>query len=235
MGDIGRVLFALGMGALGALSLIHADFILEWSAVPDALPARTLFAYAQGALLIAAGLALLFPATRSAAALALAALWAIYACFHIPLTLANWKAGVGGQAESLALVAMSLLLSEGPAAKRARRYVFGLCMPACGLVHFLYPDAVATWIPHWIPGPGLFWAYATGAAHVAAGLAVLSGALAPLASTLNAAMYGSWFLLLHIPRTIAAPQDRHEWTTTFVALAFNGGAWALMHILRRKT
>jgi len=235
---IGRLLFALGMGGLGVLSLIHADFILEWSPVPDGLPMRTSFAYAQGILLLVGGLGLLFARMQRFAALLMAALWAIYAALHVPGVLADWKANIGGLGETAALTSIALLLaglSAPPSEMLARigRYVFGLCMIPFGIVHFLYPDAVASWIPHWIPGPGLWWAYATGAAHIAAGLAVLSGVLAPLASRLVVAMYGSWLLILHIPRVIAALHDRHEWTTLFVAVAINGGAWVLMSYLNQ--
>ncbi|MES1198790.1 MAG: DoxX family membrane protein [Pseudomonadota bacterium] len=231
---IGRLLFALGMGALGVLSLLHHDFILEWSAVPDTgVPMRDTLALTQGAVLLVAGLGLLFVRTERVAALVLAALWALYAALHVPLVVSNWKLGLGGLAESSALVCIALLLSANDLLARIGRYGFGLCMIPFGIVHFLYPDAVANWIPHWIPGPGAWWANATGAAHVAAGLAVLSGVLAPLASRLVVLMYGSWLILLHIPRVIAALQDRHEWTTLFVAVAFNGGAWVLMNYLTR--
>ena len=231
---IGRLLFALGMGALGALSLIHRDFILEWSAVPDAgVPVRHALAYTQGALMLLGGLGLMIPRTERIAALALAALWTVYAALHIPLALSNWKLGLGGLAESTALVCIALLLTSNEILARIGRYGFGLCMIPFGIVHFLYPDIVASWIPHWIPGPGVLWAQATGAAHIAAGLAVLSGVLAPLASRLVVLMYGSWLILLHIPRVVAALHDRHEWTTLFVAVAINGGAWALMSYLTK--
>jgi uncharacterized membrane protein len=93
-----------------------------------------------------------------------------------------------------------------------------------GVVHFLYPDAVAGFIPAWIPAR-LFWAYFTACAFIAGGLAVLSGVAIRLATVLVAAMFTSWVVVLHVPRLAAALGDPHEWATVFVALAFAGGAW----------
>jgi uncharacterized membrane protein len=236
----GRLLLALGTACLGGLGLAYGDFLLEWTNIPGTLPARTALAYANGVIMLAAGVALLFDRTVRVAALALAALWFIYALRHIPTVIENWRGGVGVEAETIALASMALLLagaSDGPRGEllaKIGRYGFGLCMPFFGVVHFLYPDGVATWIPSWIPGSGVFWAYATGVAHVAAGLAVLSGVLATLGARLNALMYLSWLVILHIPRVIATPQDRHEWTTLFVACAINGGALILAGYLARR-
>ncbi|MES1201142.1 MAG: hypothetical protein ABUS57_06800 [Pseudomonadota bacterium] len=234
MQAIGRLLLALGMGGLGVLSLMHHDFSLEWTPVPSALANHDLLAYAHGGFLVLGALGLLVPMTRQAAAFALAALWAFYSALHVPLAIADWKAGVGGLAECVGLTAGCLLASGSTLAQPIARYSFGLAMPVFGLVHFLYPDAVATWIPGYIPGPGVYWAYATGAAHVAAGLAMLTGVMAPIASLLNALMYTSWLLILHLPRTYAAPHDRHEWTTTCVAFAINGAAWMLATYLAHR-
>jgi len=79
----------------------------------------------------------------------------------------------------------------------------------------------------------MFWAYFTGTAHCAAGLAILSGVLAGLASRLFAIMLSSWVLIVHIPRVFATPRDRHEWTTFFVALILTGLAWILAQYLSR--
>jgi uncharacterized membrane protein YphA (DoxX/SURF4 family) len=101
-----------------------------------------------------------------------------------------------------------------------------------GTVHFLYPEAVANFIPNWIP-VRLFWAYFTGVAFWAAGLAILSGVLARLASRLLAMMLSSWVLILHIPRVAAAVGDRHEWNTLFLAVAQTGAAWIVAGSLER--
>lgn len=68
-------------------------------------------------------------------------------------------------------------------------------------------------VPAWIPPNGVFRAWATGAVHRAAGLALVSGIQARLAGTLLAAMMASFVILLHIPRVIASPGLHFEWDT----------------------
>ena len=69
------------------------------------------------------------------------------------------------------------------------------------------------------------WAWFTGAAHLAAGLAVLTGVKARLAALLAGAMYGSWALILHVPRVMPDIGHRPEMTNLFVAVALCGAAW----------
>ena len=119
-----------------------------------------------------------------------------------------------------------VLAARGPRDRLAAigRVVFGACLVLYGVVHFLYPDAVAAFIPSWIP-QRLFWAYFTACAFIAAGLSVVSGVLIRLASSLVAVMFSAWLVMLHLPRLAAAPRDPHEWATVFVAAAFAGAAW----------
>ena len=238
---LGRVLSAIGMIGLGGLALAFNDFVLEWTNVPDHLPARAVFAYIHGAILLLAGIGLLFNKTVRASALALELVWLVWALLRVPTVIANWRT-LGSLAEVFAITSGFLLLAGivGPRTETKRlealaaRYCFALCMPAFGVVHFLYPAAVASWVPGWLPGH-MFWAYFTGVAHCAAGLAILSGVLAGLASRLFAIMLSSWVLILHIPRVFATQRDRHEWTTLFVALVLTGLAWILAQYLSRNS
>src|SRR5262249_40070011 len=60
------------------------------------------------------------------------------------------------------------------------RICFGISLPVFGLSHFIYHDFVASWVPKWIPFPQ-FWAWFTGFAHAAAGLAILANVKTRLA------------------------------------------------------
>jgi uncharacterized membrane protein YphA (DoxX/SURF4 family) len=93
-----------------------------------------------------------------------------------------------------------------------------------GLAHFGYARFTASMAPGFYPAP-LFWAYLTGACQMAGGLALISGVLPRLAATLLAAMYAVFALTLHLPRVIAAPDERIEWTMLFIALSMTGAAW----------
>ena len=71
----------------------------------------------------------------------------------------------------------------------AARVWFGCCALVFGAVHFVYLKACADFVPKWIPLGGVFWSVVTGAAHIAAGIAILSGIWAQLAARLAALMY----------------------------------------------
>jgi uncharacterized membrane protein len=235
---VGRLLVGLAMVALGAICLRYADFIMEWTPVSPQLPARAALAYVHGSVLIVAGLGLFFERTVRLAALVLGSIWLLWTLVHFPRVIASWRTGLGGLFEALALTSGLFLLAvvAGPTVKRTEllisRYCYAFCLPMLGAVHFLYPDAVANFIPKWIPAH-LFWAYFTGSAFWAAGLAILSGVLARLASRLLATMLSSWVLILHIPRVAAAVGDRHEWDTLFLAVAQTGAAWIVAGSLER--
>jgi len=216
---LGRVLLGTGMVALGGLGMAYADFILEWTPVPEHLPARTAFAYAHGLVLIVAGTGLLLAKTERVAALVLGAVWALWTLLHVPLVIINWRSGISGQFEALAMTSGLFLLAAIAAGETKNsfavlvpRYAFAFCLPVFGIVHFLYPGGVASWVPRWLPAH-LFWAYFTGIAHCAAGFSLVSGVLRQLAARLFAIMLSSWVLIVHIPRVAAMPHDRHEWTT----------------------
>jgi uncharacterized membrane protein YphA (DoxX/SURF4 family) len=83
---------------------------------------------------------------------------------------------------------------------------------------------VASWVPKWLPFP-LFWAWFTGAAHCAAGVGLVTGVLGRLAGILAGIMYGTWVLIVHIPRVHATPHDAFEWNGIFVAAALSGSAF----------
>jgi uncharacterized membrane protein len=108
---------------------------------------------------------------------------------------------------------------------RLGRLVFGLCPLIFGVSHLVYAKFTASMVPSWIPPGQLFWAYATGLAHIAGGLAILSGVQARLAATLLAAMFGTFVVLLHLPRVIAEPTSQLEWTMLAIALSLTGAAW----------
>jgi uncharacterized membrane protein len=245
----GYILFALAFIALGAESLLLGIPVMRLELWPKSWPDAAFVGYASGAICLAGGIALLLTRWARFGAAALAALtllWtvALHLAHLIPTILhADYW---GGAAECLAAfgaawVLMALLPPQTGTSLLNRiaalgvpygRICFGLALVVFGAVHFIYPDFVADFIPHWIPAR-LFLAYATGVAHSAAGLAILSGILPRLAATLAGIMYASWVLLLHIPRALAAPHDPFEWNGVFVAAALSGGAFLVAASFRR--
>jgi uncharacterized membrane protein len=245
---LGRYAMALGMLGLGILSLIHGDFALQWQPVPDGIPGRTPLAYASGLILAATGLGMFFRRTVLPGAAVLAcfvALWVL--ALQLPKVVAGDPGAWLGLFENLALTAGFWIIvgshtTAAPAgfgrilganAVRAGRLAFAISLPMFGLSHFVYFEGAAGMVPAWIPWPG-FWAAFTGAAHIAAGLSLLTNILSRLAAPLLGLMFTLFVLLLHLPRVINAPDNRIEWTMIFVATALTGAAWTVAGSLFRK-
>jgi uncharacterized membrane protein YphA (DoxX/SURF4 family) len=189
-------------------------------------------AIVSAVVLIAAGAGLLVPKVARLAAIVLAidyALWVVV--LHGPRVVAHpaaipmWL----GVAEILQLAIGATLLATGigprhrPERWRALRIAYGSCALVFGLSHFVYAQFTAGMVPGWLPG-ALFWAYATGIGHTATGLAFVAGVMERWAAPLFAAMLGSFVLLVHVPRVLAAPNVHAEWAMLAIALSLNGAA-----------
>jgi len=224
---------AFGSILLGAVGIWFHDFAMQWQPVPKGLPLYTPLVYVSAALLIAGGAALLTRKGERGGALLLASFYGLWAiALHLPVAFASWQhIGVwNGPAEATFLAVGGLALFATGAGQLRRtltltaRLLAGASAVVFGLAHFNYADFTASMVPAWIPYP-LFWAYATGAGHFAAGVALLSGVQARLAATLLAGMMGSFVVLLHIPRVIAHPELHAEWIMLGVSSALAGSAW----------
>jgi uncharacterized membrane protein len=233
--DLGALPYAAGAIALGLITISFQSFALQWQPVPAWAP--TSLAWLSGLILLAGGVAAL---ARDAgwARLILPAYYGFWVvALHLPVVAAKPDVGsLLGVAEILAMASGGTALGAGlrgaPAwLGTAARIAFGLCPLVFGLAHFVYADFTAAMVPGWMPAK-LFWAYATGAAHVAAGLAILSGFAARLAATLLAVMAGGFVLLLHVPRVAAAPSSQIEWTMLAVATSIAGAALLIRRWLR---
>ena len=252
--------YAVGSGALGLLGFISGDFALQWQPVPEGIPGRTLLAYANSLILLVAAMLVLTPGRSITGALLLALLNGLYVVLlHLPRVVAApadvlpWL----GLAEILSLAAAGLMLAlilEGGARTtlmRATQLVFGTCPVVYGVSHFVYPEFTASMIPGWIPAR-LFWAYATGVAHVAAGVAIAGAAavamarstgraparlvmLARLAAVLLTVMLGLFTVLVHLTGVAGDPGSRHQWTMLFVATTLTGAAWIVSAALYLRT
>ncbi|HMI41928.1 MAG TPA: DoxX family membrane protein [Sphingomicrobium sp.] len=247
MMTFGIRVYGLGAVALGLVGLAWGDFALQWQPVPDGVPGRTVLAYATGAALMLAGAVLFWRRTTAFGAAALTALYAAgVVLLHgprvaaHPLALAEWS----GAAEQLVLVAGGLIayaswgkIDPALAARLSRlaRLGFGACLLVFGAAHFLYLEFTAAMVPKWIPPGQMFWACATGAAHIAAGLAILSGVQARLAAMLITAMFAGFSILLHIPNLLADPASHLNWVINAINLALTGAAWVVADSLASET
>lgn len=226
--DTDALPYAAGAIGLAVITFLYRDFALQWQPVPAGIANRATLVLVSAALLGLGGLLALLP-RAGFLRLLLPAQYLVWAlALHVPVVLA--KPGVGtllGFAEVFALATggAALFLGRRPGQTRTvLRVLFGLCAIVFGISHFVYAGVTASMVPGWLPRP-LYWAYFTGGAHIAAGLALVSGTAAPLAATLLAVMCGLFVVLLHAPRVMATPSSRVEWTMLLIALSITGAAW----------
>jgi uncharacterized membrane protein YphA (DoxX/SURF4 family) len=225
--------YAIGAILLGAVSIYFGDFAMQWQNVPPGVP-RGALVWLSGAILVGGGAAVLTPRWERWGALLLAinfGFWVVV--LHLPPALKS-AAHIGtwnGPAE-ITLLTMGGVALFSASAGRLRptlalvaRILAGASAIVFGLAHFNYIDFTATMVPKWIPPSQTFWAWATGAGHLLAGLALVSGIRARLAATLLAGMMGSFVVLVHIPRVIGAPHLHVEWIMLAVSSMLAGSAW----------
>jgi uncharacterized membrane protein YphA (DoxX/SURF4 family) len=243
---LGQVMFLLALAGVGVLSLIFNDFALVWQPYPAWLPWRPVFAQLSGTLLLVACVGVLIPRTAAVSAMVLAiyeSLWVLMRgapVLSAPLNVGAWL----GLGEALAACLGGWLLwrtlrQRSIIAAPPLRILFGLCCVSFGLSHFAYADFTASMIPTWLPAHTAL-AYLSGAGHLAAGLALISGVLPRAAATLEALMLTSIVLLVHVPSIGAhpppewAPTARFQWTALCMALVLAASAWLLASALQRR-
>jgi cadmium resistance protein CadD (predicted permease) len=102
------------------------------------------------------------------------------------------------------------------------KYVFAVVMLVFGLFHFISGDAMAEMVP--IPG-GVIWIYLTGAALIAAAVAVFINKYMRLAMFLLGVMLLLFVILIHIP----GAADGNEASVPMVLkdLGLMAAAWIL--------
>jgi uncharacterized membrane protein YphA (DoxX/SURF4 family) len=241
---IGWIGLAVSMLGLGLLGFVSGDFALNWQPVPAWVPGRTLLAYLTAASFLALGAGLLVDRYRYSFAIASAVAFLVWTVLlHGPGVVANplsilpWL----GFTERLevAVGALMLAATQAPGTVFARRAMLagrialGVCLPIFGLSHWVYAQFTADMIPAFIPAH-LFLAYLTGTGHIAAGVAILTNVFARVAAIAFATMVSSFVLLLHIPRVIADPGNRTEWTMLVIAMTISAAAWCVAGSVARK-
>jgi uncharacterized membrane protein len=238
---IGHAFFAVTMIGLGAVGLLHPDFVPLWNPVPTGVPARELFIYFGALISLTAGVGLLVPRMAAMAARLLLVtlfLWlllfrlpnflhgpAFDACWTVfPLTVmlaATWvlyvRLATDWDGKHFRFVS-----SNG--GLRIARVLYGLCLIFFGIAHFIDVKDTVSLIPHWLPG-SLFWAYFTGGAFIAAGIATLIGFWARLAVALSAFQLALFLFVVWVPIVAAGSKDPFQWSETILNAALLAGAW----------
>ena len=232
--------YGLGAVVLGITGLVWGDFAVVWQPARNGYAGPNPLGYAVAVLPLVAGLAMQWERTALFGALALFVPYSLAIIFFdVPRGLAHpsefgaWY----GVLENLALAAGALIICtfyarlEAATAERLSkiaRVAFGICLIYFGLAHHFYLANTVSMVPAWLPPGQTFWAYATGAGHVAAGIAIISGIYARLGAVLLTAMFIAFAILVHAPRVlITVPHNHFAWGENAVNFALIGSAWVI--------
>lgn len=240
----GHAAFAAAMIWLGVMGLSKGDFVQVWQPVPNWVSAREALAYLCALISLASGIGLLWRRTAPIAARVIFASLIVWLLalrlpnlfFQTPVVLVAWTFGSTAVMVAAAWVLYVWLAGDrdrqrfgwfaGDMGVRIARVLYGLSLVPFGLAHFMYLDATTALIPQWLPWH-VAWAYLTGAAFIAAGLAITGGVCARLAAALSALQLGLFGLIVWVPRVLAGAVNEFQWGEFVVTCALTAGAWVV--------
>ena len=242
---VGWRVFGLGVMTVGVVSLAWGGFD-PGQPTPRDLPDRAVLACAAAAFTLVAGAAVEWRRTAAWGAAALTAYYALVVVIlmngRVVLAHPTEFGAYSGTAEQLAIAAAGSIVYAANARidaalvrrlTRAGQLAFGVCAVLFGGAHFFYLNLTAPLVPKWLPPSQVFWAYATGIGHIAAGIAILTGLQARRAAILLTAMYASFTPLVLGPMLLADPSSHGNWAENALNIALIGAAWVVADSLPR--
>ena len=244
----GHAAFAIATITLGVITLVTRQLPAVWMPVPKwAMSAHTLFVYLWALFSIGGGIALFWRRSALLAAqllFAFSLFWLVAfrlpnLFYEKPLVLVGWAFG-----KTAIMVAAAWVLCLWFAADRHPSVVFdgkglrlarglyGVSLIPFGLAHFIYLSATTVLIPSWLPWHTA-WAYLTGAAFIAAGIAISLGVLGGLAAALSTLQLGLFGLIVWVPRVIAGNVNEFQRGEFIVTFALMAAAWVVADSYQR--
>lgn len=113
------------------------------------------------------------------------------------------------------------------------RYLYAIPMAVFGVFHFMNGSAMAGMVP--VPG-GVFWVYVTGAALIAAAVAIVIGSYAVLATRLLALLLLTFAVTIHLMGVVNAADAmamQASMSSMLKDTALAGGALVLSGVFAR--
>ena len=240
----GHFFFSAVLIWLGVMGFRSGAFGQLWEPVPKWVHAPAALAYVCALIALGSGIGLLWRGTQAIAARVLfAALFVSLVAtrlpnlfFEKPLVLVAWTFGSTAVMVAAAWVLYVWFAGDldrarlgglaGDSGVRIAQALCGLSLIPFGLAHFMYLDATTVLIPHWLPWSAA-WAYFTGAAFIAAGIAMTLGVLGRLAATLATLQLFMFSVIVWVPRAWAGNLNefqKGEFVSTWVLTA---GVWVV--------
>lgn len=241
----GQCIFGIAIAAFGVENFFCAHLGLTVRGVPW-YPANSVLGYLAGIALLAAGLSIFANWRARTTAILLGIFFLLLVLIPETGRVISAPKDLGIRTvffETMSMGAAALTLASTLRKRNSDErgenlldkflalgpYLFGISLVVFGSTHFLILGFIASLVPAWMHA-GMFWAYFTGFALVAAGISIVTKWLDQLAATLIGMMFFLWFVLLHAPRVVNAlrmhkPGAPDEWSSAFIAFGMCGGAW----------
>jgi uncharacterized membrane protein len=242
--SIGRIMFSLGAIGLGVFSLLFQQLVIGrppgWSEGPSDELLRSLF---PGVLLLVCGFCILMKVAARAAAFSLILLMLFPTALHL-MNFADWLNALKTMAILGGVLLVWVMIEKETQEKLLNESAVSLIIYigsiflsaffiAAGYAHFKFASFVENFIPSFIPFP-LFWTYFCAVCLIAGAIGILIPSTRWLASLLSGVMILGWFLLLHIPRFIANPEDPSDRLGLMESLLLAGVFFVLNSLSSKK-
>ncbi|MFZ0213314.1 MAG: hypothetical protein WBE20_10725 [Candidatus Acidiferrales bacterium] len=243
---LGRHVLGLAAILFGVFTLAwHGFYVLQQTQSLASVPHRAILMYVVAAIEILAGLAIQWPKTACAGAIALGVLFSLVALTWIPgivadpKVYANWGAFFYpfSKAAGALIVYATFAHSGSQRTSKLAQFAcisFALCLVSFALEQIEFFAHTAELVPKWIPLGQNFWAVATTIAFFLAAIALLSGRLALLASRLTSAMLIGFGALIWLPVCFGNVHNIFNWSENLENLAIAGAAWIVADYLSQK-